>query len=136
MYERMLNKDATPAAAEMAAYCAQAATLFIDLNEWLSQVYSTTQNVSFPYGNHYGWCISHRKKKKLICNIFPEENAFSVMMRLSDEQFAIVYGQVQAYTQAYIDNCYACGDGGWIQYRVTCEEHFDDIRKLLGVKCV
>lgn len=135
MYERMLNKDAMPTAAEMAAYCAQTAAWFIQLNEWLSQVYSTTQNIVFPYGNHYGWCISHRKKKKLLCNIFAEKNAFTVMMRLSDEQFAIVYGQVQAYTQAYIDNCYSCGDGGWIQYRVTCEDHFDDIRKLLEVKC-
>ena len=38
-------------------------------------------------------------------------------------------------TQEYIDNKYPCGDGGWIHYRVLCREHFDDIQKLLDVKC-
>ena len=47
----------------------------------------------------------------------------------------IFYEQVQAYTREYIDNQYACGDGGWIHYRITCREHFDDIQKLLAVKC-
>ena len=25
--------------------------------------------------------------------------------------------------------------GGWIHYRVTCKEHFDNIKTLLSVKC-
>lgn len=33
-----------------------------------------------------------------------------------------------------IDHKYPCGEGGWIHYRVTSREHFDDIRKLLTVK--
>lgn len=57
------------------------------------------------------------------------------MMRLSDRQYKSVYGQLQKYTRDYIDNRYPCGDGGWIHYRVTREEHFDDIKTLLSVKC-
>ena len=34
-----------------------------------------------------------------------------------------------------IDNKYPCGDGGWIHYRVICQEHFEDIKKLLEIKC-
>lgn len=34
-----------------------------------------------------------------------------------------------------IDNKYPCGDGGWIHYRVSSEEHFDNIKTLLSVKC-
>lgn len=136
MYQRMLNKEVTPSVTEMAAYCRGSADLFTLLNQWLSKEYGTVQKVVFPYGKQYGWGIAHRKKQKLICNIFAEDDAFTVMIRLSDEQFESVYNQVQNYTRRYIDNKYPCGDGGWIQYRVICREHFDDIQKLLTVKCL
>lgn len=134
MYERMLNKQEMPTVEDMTAYCGENAEQFTMLNEWLVKTYETEQKISFPYGNNYGWAIAHRKKKKLICNVFPENNAFTVMMRLSDKQYESVYEHLQEYTQKCIDNKYPCGDGGWIHYRVTCEEHFHDIKKLLEVK--
>lgn len=135
MYERMLNKQSVPTIEEMTVYCGDNAELFTLLNEWLSSVYGTVQQITFPYGNQYGWGIAHRKKQKFICNIFAEDNAFTVMMRLSNKQFQSIYNDVQGYTQEYIDNKYPCNNGGWIQYRVICKEHFDDIQKLLAVKC-
>ena len=35
-----------------------------------------------------------------------------------------------------IDNKYPCGDGGWIHDRVICQEHYEDIKKLLEIKCL
>ncbi|MCX4316864.1 MAG: hypothetical protein OSJ52_09555 [Lachnospiraceae bacterium] len=32
-------------------------------------------------------------KKKLLCNIFAEAGAFTVMMRLTDAQYETVYGE-------------------------------------------
>lgn len=119
----------------MTEYCGKNAILFANLNEWLSKTYDTVQKVTFPYGNNYGWGISHKKKQKLLCNIFTEHNAFTVMIRLSNGQFQTIYANVQKYTQDYIDHKYPCGDGGWIHYRVTCKEHFDDIQKILSAKC-
>lgn len=135
MYERMLNKQMEPAITEMTAYCGCSADMFTQLNEWLSGVYSTEQAVTFPYGNQYGWGIAHRKNKKLICHVFAEDNAFTVMLRLSEEQFASMYSQVGKDTQDRIDRKYPCGNGGWLHYRVTCREHLSDIQKLLTVKC-
>lgn len=135
MYERMLNKQVVPSIEEMSAYCGENAELFALLNEWLGNKYNTEQKIVFPYGNNYGWGIAHKKKKKLLCNIFAENGSFTVMMRLSDRQYESVYEDMQKYTQEYIDSKYPCGDGGWIHYRVICKEHFDDIKKLLDVKC-
>ena len=135
MYERMLNKQMKPTIDEMTVYSGNAAQLFTFLNEWLSNIYETVPELSFPYGNQYGWCITHRKKKKLMCHIFVENGAFTVMMRLSNKQFESVYDQLQEYAQGYIDNKYPCGDGGWIHYRVTCKEMFQDVQTLLSVKC-
>lgn len=134
MYERMLNKQEKPTIDDMAAYCGENAERFTLLNKWLSKTYETVQKITFPYGNKYGWGIAHRKKQKLICNVFAENNSFTVMMRLSDQQFSSVYSQLQKYTQEYIDCRYPCGDGGWIQYRITDKEHLSDIQKLLSLK--
>ena len=135
MYERMLNKQETPTIEEMTKFCGENAERFSLLNEWLTSAFSTEKKVVFPYGNKYGWGVAHKKKNKLICNIFAEDNAFTVMMRLSDKQYNTIYDKLQEYTQEYIDNKYPCSDGGWIHYRVTCKEHFDDIKTLLSVKC-
>ena len=104
MYERMLDKHIIPTASEMTEYCGKNAGLFNLLNEWLSETYGTVQKVVFPYGNNYGWGISHKKKEKLVCNIFAENNSFTVMMRLSDKQFDSIYDRVEKYTQEYINN--------------------------------
>lgn len=136
MYERMLNKQETPTIEEMTNLCGENSERFTLLNEWLSSSFNTEQKVVFPYGNNYGWGIAHKKKNKLMCNIFAENNSFTVMMRLSNKQYDTVYDKLQKYTQEYIDNKYPCGDGGWIHYRITCNEHFDDIKTLLAVKCL
>ena len=129
MYERMLNKQVVPTVEEMTEYCSVNAERFSMLNDWLTDVFHTEQKLVFPYGNQYGWGIGHYKKKKLLCNIF------TVMLRLTNEQYETVYSELKKYTQEYIDNKYPCGDGGWIHYRVVCQEHYEDIRKLLEVKC-
>lgn len=135
MHERMLDKQNEPTVDEMKDYCRENAELFTLLNEWLSSSFGTVQKITFPYGNSYGWGIAYRKKQKLICHIFAENNSFTVMVRLSDTQFASLYENLLQYTQEYIDNKYPCGDGSWIHYRVTCRGHFDDIQKILSVKC-
>ena len=127
MYERMLDKKTIPSIEEMTGFCGENAERFSLLNEWLVSAFYTETSVVFPYGNSYGWGVAHKKKNKLICNIFAEDNAFTVMMRLSDRQYQAVYDRLQDYAKGYIDNKYPCGDGGWIHYRVLREVHFNDI---------
>ena len=135
MYERMLNKQAIPTIEEMTKFCGENSERFSLLNEWLASNFDTEQKIVFPYGKKYGWGVAHKKKNKLICNVFAEDSAFTVMVRLSDKQYNTIYNRLQKYTQEYIDNKYPCGDGGWIHYRVTSKEHFDDIKILLSAKC-
>lgn len=134
MYERMLDKQTMPTIESMTEFCGENGERFSGLNAWLTAAFQTEQKIVFPYGNKYGWGVAHKKKNKLICNVFAENNAFTVMMRLSDKQYRTIYDQLQKYTQEYIDHKYPCGDGGWIQYRITCEEHLNDIKILLSAK--
>lgn len=102
MYERMLDKQVVPTVEEMTAYCSENAECFSMINDWLTAAFHTEQKVVFPYGNKYGWGIGHYKKKKLMCNIFAEAGAFTVMMRLADAQYETVYGELKKYTQEQI----------------------------------
>lgn len=136
MYERMLNKLEKPDIEEMTKFCDENSERFSLLNEWLVSTFNTEKRVVFPYGNKYGWGIGHYKKKKLMCNIFPENGAFTVMIRLTNVQYEAIYDEMKKYTQEVIDQKYPCGNGGWIQYRVICQEHYEDIKKLLEVKCL
>lgn len=135
MYERLLNKEKQPTLEELAAYCGENAELFISLNHFLSGELNTIPEIRFPYGKQYGWSLSHRKGKKLICDIFAEDGSFTVMVRCSTQQYDSLYDNVQDYMKNYIDHKYPCGDGGWIHYRVINSEHLDDIKKLFIVKC-
>lgn len=136
MYERMLNKKEVPAIADMEAYCGENAGRFTLFNNWLSETYGTSRQIAFPYGNYYGWGIAHRIKQKLICNVFAEAGAFTVMIRLSNQQYESVYDCLQKHTQSQIDNKYSCGDGGWIQYRVLEEGDLEEIKKIASAKCL
>lgn len=134
MYERMLDKSVIPSIADLTAWCGETAALFTQLNEWIAANFSLEQKVVFPYGKRYGWGIAHRRKSKLICNVFAESGAFTVMTHLSDKQFQSVYDQLSEYAQKHVDSKYPCGDGGWIQFRVTCSAHMADIQALLAAK--
>lgn len=59
MYERMLDKQVVPTIEEMTAFCGENAERFSLLNEWLTSDFNTEKKVVFPYGNNYGWGVSH-----------------------------------------------------------------------------
>lgn len=135
MYERLLDKQTVPSIAELARYCDGTGEMFLQLNRRLSEAFDTTQEIRFPYGKQYGWCVTHRKKKKLICDIFAENGAFTVMMRMSNRQFAGIYEQLSPYGREFIDNKYPCGEGGWVRYRVLQEKHLEEVLLLFTTKC-
>lgn len=134
MYERMLDQQAVPTLEEMESYCGSCSSLFQKLNGYLIKTLGTQMEIRFPYGNKYGWSATHRIKRKLLCDIFAEAGSFTVMVRLSNRQYEAEYDALLEYTRDYIDRKYPCGDGGWIHYRVLCEEHLQDIQRLLSLK--
>ncbi|MFQ7077452.1 MAG: DUF3788 family protein [Christensenellaceae bacterium] len=109
--------------------------MFAALDEWLARTYRTERN-RFSLREQLWLGIAHRKKKKLMCYIFAEEGAFTVMMRLTDKQFETAYPRLRDYAREYIDRKYPCGDGGWIHYRVTDREQLADAETLLALKCL
>lgn len=131
MYERLLDKTIYPVYSDLVDFCGVQGNAFDRFNEWVKETYTTDAKLKFPYGNSYGWCVSHHRKSKLICNVFAEKDSFCVMVRRTDKQFATVYDQVSKKTQEVIDHKYTCSNGGWIHFRVIDEASYDDITKIM-----
>ncbi|MDD3832210.1 MAG: DUF3788 domain-containing protein [Clostridia bacterium] len=134
MFDRMLDKFIEPTLSQMTDYCGDSATRFINVNRWLTEQYKTVQNIEFPYGTKYGWCVAHRIGSRFICNIFPEQQSFTVMLRMSSVNFDAVRAQLCDYTNQVIDNKYPCGNGGWIHLRILNDQHLLDVQVLLNHK--
>lgn len=134
MYERMLDKQNKPSIEEFSAFLGASRELFEQADGFLTHQLKLEKLMRFPYGNSYGWGIKYFIKKKHICDIFAEKDAFTAMLRLSSSQYDSVYHELLPYTKEYIDNKYPCGSGGWIQYRVINQEHLEDLKKMLLVK--
>lgn len=118
----------------MIAYCGDAGNWFEQLSGYLEQQAGVQDEIRFPYGNRYGWGISYRRGKKLICTLFCEAGAFTMMLRLSNKQYETVYEELSVSTQQEVDSRYPCSDGGWIHLRILGQNQFEDAKKLLGLK--
>ena len=134
MFERMLDKNNKPSWEEFFSYCGRSKKLLIDLDAFIMSIDGLDKLIRFPYGNNYGWGIKYYKKNRHICDIFAEKEAFTIMIRLSDEQFEKLYPDMSIYTKELIDNRYPCGNGGWIHYQVKSIEYLTDIKTLLQMK--
>jgi hypothetical protein len=63
-----------------------------------------------------------------------ERNAFTVVMRLTDDQIEAAYNEVLPYTQECLNKYHKTSNGGWVQCRVLNIEHLDDVKKVLKIR--
>lgn len=131
MYERMLDKQTTPSFNDLLAYCGESSSLLELLDEWIKSQYAAQTQIRFPYGKNYGWSIKYSKGNKHICDIFAENGAFTLFMKISDKAFGSVQHDLSDYSKKVYESKYPCGDGGWIRYRITAKVHIEDAQKFI-----
>ncbi len=134
MFERMLDRRNEPTVEAFISYCGSRGGLLADLDTFLTNEMMLERTLRFPYGNRYGWGFKYSVKKRHICDVFAEKDAFSVMVRLDDSLCGQIHDAVSPYTQGFLDTKYPCGDGGYIHYRVLTSDHLKDIEMLLRYK--
>ena len=134
MYERMLNKQEVPTFQEMLIYCGTMGEPWRKLDQTLTEDFNFESLIRFPYGKSYGWSKKYFIKKKHICDIFAEKEAFYILVRLADQEVQPILSGLSAYAKEVFDNRYPCGEGGWLNYRVTEEAQIPDLLRLLEIK--
>lgn len=134
MYERMLDKQTTPLFEEMISYCGETGKLWVELDEYLKAKPKMKSCIRFPYGNKYGWGVKYSLKSKHICDVFAENGAFMVLIRISNDAMERIYSTLSDYAKVVLDNKYPCGSGGWLNYRVTESDQLQDLMKIIETK--
>lgn len=134
MYERMLEKQKKPEPEEFTAYCGTAKQLFLALDEYMTVELGLSKEMRFPYGNSYGWSYKYTAKSKLICDVFAERDAFTVMIRMTNQQCDKLYDSMSDYTKGLMNQKYPCGEGGWIHDRILNDTALEDVKKMIQMK--
>jgi hypothetical protein len=130
----MLDKQTTPLFDEMISYCGEAGKLWSELDGYLKDKLEMKGFIRFPYGNKYGWSVKYSLKSKHICDVFAENGAFMVLIRISNDAMEPIYNALSDYAKVVWDNKYPCGSGGWLNYRVTGNEQLQDLMKIIKAK--
>lgn len=134
MYERMLDKAIEPSFDDLITYCGECGNLFRTIDEWIKNEYAAQTQIRFPYGKSYGWSVKYSKSSKHICDIFAENNAFTIFLKINNKSFVTIQNSLTDYSKNIYKDKYPCGDGGWIRYRITSDEQIEDARKFIIAK--
>ena len=134
MYERMLDKTTPPTFEEMLAYTGNAAQLWLELEEHLTNKFDAVRTIRFPYGKDYGWGGGYKRKSKHICDVFAEREAISILMQIKTAYMDRVLPLLREETITLWQEAYPCATGRWIDFRITTKAELEDAKKMISAK--
>ena|GEM_PF-6503657 len=135
MYERLADKTIIPSMDEFISYIGTCKELFEKLQFFIANELNAEMKLGFSSDkNARGWGIGFKNKSKFFGTVLAENDAFTVLMRLTDEQIKKACAEVLPYAQACLENYHKTSNGGWVQIRVLNMEHLEDIKKILKIR--
>ena len=130
----MLDKQITPSFDDLITYSGESGALWLELDKFFDEKFSAMKIIRFPYGKNYGWSVKYSLKSKHICDIFAENGAFTVLIRIANKEMDTIYEGLNDYSKSLWNNKYSCNDGGWLNFRVLNGEQLDDLKKIILAK--
>lgn len=134
MYERLINKNEMPTIDELLVYIGKAKELFDSIDAFLINEINSAKMIKFDAHSRC-WKMSYHIKRKYICDIITEKDAFTIVTRLSEESIRNVYDGLLPYAKECIDNS-PFRHRGWIEYRVLSALHLEDIKTMLQIRAI
>lgn len=135
MYERLSDKKAIPTIEQFISHIGACKELFEDIDLLITNELNAEKKLAFSSdSNVRGWGIGFKSKSKFFGAIIAEKDAFTAVMRLTDDQIKKAYDEVLPYAKECLDNCHRTSNGGWVQYRVINSEQLVDLKKILLIR--
>ena len=78
--------------------------------------------------------MKYSYKNNLIFDIFAENSAFMVLVCIPNDAIQSLYGELSDYAEKVWNDKYPCGNGGWLNYRITDNDQLQDLIKILDIK--
>ncbi len=132
MYERLLDKNVKPTMEEFLAHIGEGKNTIENIDTFLINKLNSKKELKFDVHSRC-WKISYHIKRKYICDIISEKEAFTIVTRLPEEDIKKLYDGISPYTKECINNS-PFRHSGWIEYRILDIENLEDAKKILQVR--
>lgn len=134
--KRMTNKNNKPTDKEMLKTVGKRSPLWKELKNYIEKYYEFTQEIVF-YGEKYGWTLRYRRSGKTLCSLFPEKDAFTVLIVLGKkevEKTQLMINKLNRAVKKIFDETEQLRDGRWLWISVRKVSDVESIKVLLSVK--
>ena len=129
MYERLLDKNVTPSQEEFLAHIGPCKESFEALRSFLKEEIGAGEALKFDAHSRC-WKMAYHIKRKYICDLIAEKDAFTLVTRLSEESIGGMNGILSPYAKDCIESS-PYRHGGWIEYRILNTAHIEDAKTML-----
>jgi len=141
MHERMMDKTIQPSDEDMIHWIGQPiAAEWVALRHFLAETYAIVP-IFNSGGKRYGWNLQYRSGGRPLCEMYPEQGSFTVLVILGkveldqalekSEVFGSTVRKALTDTPRYHDGC-------WMYIRAsdprTCHRDVQDIEALILIK--
>ncbi|WP_010249795.1 DUF3788 domain-containing protein [Acetivibrio cellulolyticus] len=135
--QRMLDKTRKPHYENILDYIGEnAKVLWVRINEFIEENYDYIPELKFA-GINYGWEYKYRRSNKSLCALYPERNAFTILIVLGKKEVEMFQDDISRFgakTVEIFNETKQFHDGKWLWIRVGDENDVEDIIKLLKIK--
>jgi hypothetical protein len=135
-YERLLDKSRQPSDGEMAEATGGLSDAWKSLRAFIEANYGIEPVVKFG-GKKYGWLVNYRKGGRPLCDLYPEQGAFTALVVLGKKEVEQVEASLEEFSPAtgeLFQNTPQFHDGRWLWLRLTDPAQLADVQRLLKIK--
>ncbi len=141
MHERMMDKSTQPSDEDMINWIGQPiADAWIALRRFLEHTYLIVP-IFNAGGKRYGWNLQYRSGRRPLCEMYPEQGAFTVLVILGKVELDQAMDSVEILGSTVpraLAESPRFHDGCWMYIRVsdalTCHQDVQDIEALIAIK--
>lgn len=141
MHERMMDRSTRPSDEDMVTWIGQPmAEEWVSLRRFLAETYEIVP-VLDAGGKRYGWNLQYRVGARPLCELYPEQGAFTVLVILGRNELRQATDRIDTFgplVRQAVDESPRYHDGCWMYIRVseprTCHRDVQDIEELLLIK--
>jgi len=136
LYQRMIDVDIKPTEDDITKTVGEKSSFWLGIRKYVEENYDFAPELVY-YGQKYGWTLRYRKSGKTLCSLFPEKDAFTVLVVLGKKEvektFSII-DRLNPEVRTLFENAEQKRDGRWLWIRVLINDDVESIKVLLNVK--
>ncbi len=133
---RLLDKEHQPTEADIAQTIGQALAVWNELRRFIEASYDLVPEVKYG-GKNYGWLLHYRQGRRTLCDLYPETDAFTVLIVLGKQESEAALAQLDRLSpevRRVFENTPPLHDGRWLWLRPASMDDTRSIEMLLAIK--